>query len=390
VWPAKPSDLPDEDPTFLVGYLSLEFAGETKAEQDRIALELFAKYGDKPRRYKNGVALAVPDKKQIEALRRAVRYLLAADRIDSKKQQLRLTKDQLDQLRERRRTEEAAIESSFRTLYAAVWLPRMEDGKLGLEKIDVGGRPLQATGVHQRVMELLTSVGTPRVHGVVTPRKLVERVKLGEPLGPGEPPRLGLRAAQVRDAFFENLESPRLESASALRKAISRGVAEEMMAYTSGTPPALGPDGKFLVSREKVVLGRQLNEDEIDLDSGFVMVPSAVQGTLQTPSALGGPGLAPGSGMVPTPGPIPPPATSVSGMRKAIRLAFRATRDQVFRAFPAIANLADRSDGGKVTIQVEATSETGYDPAWLRNAVEEPLDEADVERRNLIAPEETR
>jgi hypothetical protein len=34
-----------------------------------------------------------------------------------------------------------------------------------------------------------------------------------------------------------------------------------------------------------------------------------------------------------------------------------------------------------VTIQVEATAEAGYDPAWLRNAVEEPLDEADVERR---------
>jgi hypothetical protein len=68
-------------------------------------------------------------------------------------------------------------------------------------------------------------------------------------------------------------------------------------------------------------------------------------------------------------------------MRKAIRLAFRATRDQVFRAFPAIANLADRSDGGKVTIHVEATSETGYDPSWFRNAVEEPLDEADVDRQ---------
>jgi hypothetical protein len=36
---------------------------------------------------------------------------------------------------------------------------------------------------------------------------------------------------------------------------------------------------------------------------------------------------------------------------------------------------------GAVTIQVEATAEAGYDPAWLRNAVEEPLDEAEVERR---------
>jgi len=30
-------------------------------------------------------------------------------------------------------------------------------------------------------------------------------------------------------------------------------------------------------------------------------------------------------------------------------------------------------------IQIEGTSEQGYDPSWLRNAFEEPLDEADVE-----------
>jgi len=60
-------------------------------------------------------------------------------------------------------------------------------------------------------------------------------------------------------------------------------------------------------------------------------------------------------------------------------LRFKATRDQVFKAFPAIANLADKSDDGKVTIKVEGTSSDGYDPSWLRNAVEEPLDEADVE-----------
>jgi hypothetical protein len=41
--------------------------------------------------------------------------------------------------------------------------------------------------------------------------------------------------------------------------------------------------------------------------------------------------------------------------------------------------LADVSDGKKVTIQIEGTAEEGYDPSWLRNAVEEPLDEADVE-----------
>ena len=41
-------------------------------------------------------------------------------------------------------------------------------------------------------------------------------------------------------------------------------------------------------------------------------------------------------------------------------------------------NLADKSDESKVNLTVEASSSEGYDPAWLRNAVEEPLDEADI------------
>jgi RecJ-like exonuclease len=64
-----------------------------------------------------------------------------------------------------------------------------------------------------------------------------------------------------------------------------------------------------------------------------------------------------------------------------VQLVFSATRDQIFKVFPAIANLADKSDGGKVAIRIEGASEKGYDPNWLRNAVEEPLDEADVEKR---------
>lgn len=218
VWPSKSQEIPDEDPRFLVAYLPLEFAGESKTDQERQAKEYLSKCGDRPRRFRNGVGLAIPDKKQIEALRRAVRYLLAIERVDAKKQQLRLTKDQLDQLKERKRTEEAAAESCFRDLYTAVWLPRVEDGAIELERVERGGRPLQATGIHERIMELLTSVGTPRVHGSVTPRKIMERVKLGELVPQGGTPTLGLKASEVLESFFRDIAPPRLESSRSCGK----------------------------------------------------------------------------------------------------------------------------------------------------------------------------
>jgi hypothetical protein len=268
-----------------------------------------------------------------------------------------------------------------------VWLPRVQDGKLEIEKVERGGRPLQATGVHERIMELLTATGTPRIHGSVTPRKIIERVRLGEPQGEGQPPILGIKASDVLESFFRDVAPPRLESAAILRKGIARGVAERLFAYASGGSPPLGSDGRFQVSQEKVIFNRPLADDEIDFDSGFLMVPAAMPEaatayppggivTVPPPVVHEGP-TGTGAGTGPAPAPTGP---EVSGRKKRIAMTFEATREQVYKAFPAIANLADKSDGAKVSITVEGSSEAGFDPSWLRNAVDEPLDEADIER----------
>jgi hypothetical protein len=306
---------------------------------------------------------------------------MAIDRVESKKSQHRLTKDQAEQLKERKRTEEAAAETAFRQLYPAVWLPRMgTGGALDLEKIEVGGRPLQATGVHERVMELLTAVGTPKIHGSLHPRKITERMKLGEALTAGEAPRQGVSTKDVRDAFFGFLEPPRISSEGVIRKAIARGVAEHVFAYTTGSP-ALGPDGKYQVALEKVAQDRPMSEDEVDLDSGFLMMPVAVPaaGAPEPGPIPPGPGpTPPGPGPIPSgPGPIPPgPGPKV---RTSVRISFPATREQVFKSFPAIANLAEKSDDGKINVVIQGQAAAGYDPNWLRNAVEEPLDEANID-----------
>ena len=113
IWPESSQELPDKEPQFLVGYLPMEFAGKTVAQQEDAARTILSKCGEAPRRYRNGVGLAIPDKKPMESLRRAVRYLMAIERVDAKKKQHRLTKDQEDQLKERKRTEENAAEAAF-------------------------------------------------------------------------------------------------------------------------------------------------------------------------------------------------------------------------------------------------------------------------------------
>src|SRR5439155_11631236 len=204
VWPEKPADMPDRDPSFLIAYLPLEFGERPRAGQEAQSKEILEKYGDKPRQYRNGIGLAVPASDQIESLRRAVRYLIAIEQGKAKAKQHNLTDEQKSQLREREATEKAAIESAFLKLYAEVWLPRAEAGSVGIEIIAVGGRPLQTTlnekkeaMIHERVLELLTTV-QPRVFSTLTPVKIVELFKLGE----GKPPKLGARTSEVVEGFY--------------------------------------------------------------------------------------------------------------------------------------------------------------------------------------------
>jgi hypothetical protein len=62
--------------------------------------------------------------------------------------------------------------------------------------------------------------------------------------------------------------------------------------------------------------------------------------------------------------------------RTAVRMTMRLTRSHLYAATNALANLAQ--EAGSIRVTVEATNPKGFDPIWLRNAVEEPLDEADV------------
>jgi len=278
VWPGKTAEVPYDDPRFLVAYLPLEFAGEPRAERERKAKEFFEHYGDRPRRYKNGLALAVPADDQIEVLRRATRYLLAIEQVKAKGKQLNLTDEQKSQLRERDSTEKSAIEAALLKLYAEIWFPRMESGELVIDKVSVGGRPLQTTlnhnkqaAIHERVLELITQV-QKRVFASLAPTKILDLFKLGE----GTPPKMGERVAELVEGFFAFLGFPRLTSQEIVRRAVAHGVTEGIFGYCSGSTPTLGADGKYEVAIGRVRFNTAVAEDEIDVDSGFVMLPTAV------------------------------------------------------------------------------------------------------------------
>ena len=118
-----------------------------------------------------------------------------------------------------------------------------------------------------------------------------------------------------------------------------------------------------------------MSEDEVDLDNGFLMVPAAVPVAAAPPPtiAVGAAGDTGSGAMTVGEG----PATTTTGgqpargcgtgggakpkVRTSIRITFLASRDEVFKSFPAIANLADKSDGGKISVVIDGQCAAGYD-----------------------------
>jgi hypothetical protein len=381
VWPVKSTDIPDNDPSFLVAYLPLSFGGKTRAEQAMDARELVEKFGDRPRNFRNGVGLAIPSADHIEALRRSVRYLMAIEQVKAKSLQYHLTDSQRDQLRERERTERGAMESAFLKLYSEVWLPRVEENSIVLDSVAAGGRPLQATlnerkeaRIHERVMELLLIVQRS-VFSTLAPTKIPELFQIGE--GGSAP---GLRTSEIVRSFYSYFGFARLESSGVIARAIRRGIQEGLYALTSGTVPTLGNDGRYQLPASKIRFAVPVPEDEIDLDSGFLILPLAIPA--EVTSATGGVGAPAISWPADAADPAkvkeirPAGVTIDAGHPRLVELEFDADRNQLFTAWNAVANLADLS--GKVRVAVRAESQDGFDPSKLENGVLEPLREADL------------
>ncbi len=383
VWPEKPGDVPDREPEFLIAYLPPDFAAKSASEQRRAALAICEQCGSRQREYRNGLGLAVPSGNQVEILRRAVRYLLAVERVKEKWREHNLTNAQRSQLKERDATETAAAESALLKLYGEVWLPSSGDKSLEFDRVKLGGRPLQTTLdekkhalIHQRLMELLTVVHR-RVFGTLAPGRIVDLFKLGEE-GSAQ---YGIATDTVLAGFYEFIGFPRLLTAEAVRKAVARGVATGLFGYATGRPP-LGEDGRYQIDRSRIAFERNVAEDEIDLDSGFLIVPAAIPekpvalsvNTLGQEDTGGNSGDSQGeSGTGAADQPSDKSVHAYPSGSREITFSFVADQRSLYQAWNAMANLADVA--GKVAINAKATAPDDYDKAKVENGVLEPLRE---------------
>ena len=365
VWPKDNRSIPDEEPTFLLVYLSLDSV--YMSDLDKKALNFLTYYGERQRKYRNSLGLAMPLKSQIEPLKRTIKYLIAIDRIKSRRRQLNLTERQIEELKERERTEKSSFESSFKNLYASVWLVKADNGKLTLEKLEIGGRPIQAQNIHERLIEFLTRIQR-KIFDTIRPRKIIELMRLGEE------GKMWLSTQEIKDAFFSYIGFPRLIDEVVIRKAICEGIQEGLFGYVGNKNKINFVEGKIEVPKQWLRYKERVFDDEIDLSSGLIVLPEVLPVEVESqpvgpirPTPQPGPGGEEGG----REGPSPVPKIT------KIKWKLRVDRAKLFKIFNALGNLAEKCQEMNLTIEAEPKEE--INPNWLRNAVREPIEESDVD-----------
>jgi hypothetical protein len=376
VWPEDSGTIPDRDPVFRVVYLG---PGVASMDDDELSVHvsgLVENAGTRRRDFKNAIAFALPGAATLDRCRQAARLVLALEVLESDVKANRVTvqAEQRDDLSERRKASAAELEAATDALYQKVLVPvadRQGGQPYKLEVVDLRAQLTAGRELHQRIVDGLRKY----VFDSVTPARIVTLTKLGAG-------RQAVSCSDLVEWFFSYLDFPKLLDPTAIRNAIAAGTRDTFGYVASAS---IGDEGIPIPSRPELVrIDRSTPVDEIDLGADcFIVTPDMARGFLPEPVGADTDRGVPRPNVVGAPSGDSAAVTVVTededGVVQSYRLSVELDAAQLFRILPALQNLADRSASVRIHLEIEAAARDGFERSWLRNAVEEHLDEAGVD-----------
>lgn len=382
IWPDNSGRVNDHVPMLQVAYLPLAWMEISDDEERLIQLSNWLEWvGNSLRAYKNAVVFALPSWATAENVLNAAREVLAIEIIERDRRRYNIGDEQLKDLKTRKEDANGKLSRGVVSMYDRVALPvAAQDQPFEWRFVELQSR--NETTLHERVMGALRDGRL--AFDTLTPDKLISLISLST--------EQIVRTNQVVDLFFSVFSFTRLTSEQAIAQAIARGVSEGKLGYTAVFQEA---DGGFIFpTPERVYLGRPVRADEVDLadtlvldaevarQASYIAPPEPVPEPQPTEpiGSAGGLGGFDGSSTMPA---VPPSSSGVPAIpqavtRKRYRLVTQVDKTKIFKVFRVVQNLTDKSDRVLMQIEVVAEADGEFDPVWLRNAVEEPLDEADI------------
>jgi len=402
LWPKDSPSIPDHVRQFSVAYLGHEWAEKSPDIILSDALAWLEQRGKEKREYKNALAFVVPNKAQIDKARKAGRTVEAIASLIKDKAKYKFSTEDLEELNNKRKDASNEVSAAVRRLYDYVLLPVPNtDGTspIRLETIDLQSQLNTSQNLQDRVLDALKN----HVFKSITLSKLMQLSGL-ESREPGY-----ITGDELISYFFRFPTYPKVLGTDAIKQAIIEAVQKGHMGYvpymiisSDGVPKVENPS---LVSFE-----RAIPPDELDL-AGYLLSrswskqlstppesqPSPVIAILSTGGAK--PSLiSPETSSTTTPAvgedkatiEYASPSSSIkrsvlvnvaNGAQPARHYKLEATTDisKFFELVNVLQTLSDKAEEMTIRIEVTAHTTRKFEQSWIRGAIEEPLDELDIE-----------
>ncbi len=414
VWPNDTQDVRDRLAEFQLVYLSPSWLDthSDRERQEQGMQRYIEQCGNGQRRYRNGLALAIPDRRMVEAARNAVRLILTLELVQSQITQRQLSPQQEAELVERKRNAENELKGAISQLYPVVYTPQNSEQRgqtYVLDALTVQSYS-SAPQLHTRLFEALRN---RVVWDSVQPSKIAAQVQLNEQQ-PVE--RQHYAVSALVSCFFSYYSFAHIWDEHVVRRAIVVGIKNRTFAYVanarSDEQGNLHFGGPVATA---IQFGKDVPAHEIDMGEGAFLLSAAYATQLLTPPAPPNvepvvtipadtqPGrqslpayAPPGDGeggsktavneplapMLPTASPARPVAPGRGGQRYHLRLNCRQT--DFFEVMKALEKLNDRAIS--MTIAVVATAKPGE--AFLANTMHNLVVEPMIEESDVFVEQE--
>ena len=284
IWPNDTQDVRDRLAEFQIVYLSPSWLDvhSDRERQEQGMQRYIEQCGNGPRRYRNGLALAVPDRRMVEAARNAVRLILTLELVQSQSTQRQLTPQQEAELVERKRNAENELKGAISQLYPVVYTPQNSEPRgqtYVFDALTVQSYS-SAPQLHTRIKEALRN---RVVWDSVQPSKIAAQVQLNE-LQPVE--RQYYAVTALVSCFFSYYSFAHIWDEKVVRQAILVGIKNRTFAYVANARK--DEYGNLIFGgpvATSVQFGKDVPAHEIDMGEGAFLLSAAYATQLLTPPA---------------------------------------------------------------------------------------------------------
>lgn len=407
LWAKDATAITDKISQFSIAYLDPSWAEKSKELILADTLDWLENRGNDKREYKNAIAFVVPNKIQMDKARKAARTALAITSLIDQKNKYKFSAEDLEELTGKIRDSTSEISAAIRRLYDYILLPLPDTSSnpIRLENIDLQSQLNTSHNLQERVLDALKN----HVFDSITPAKLMRLSGLENPENEY------ITAEELVSYFFRFPNFPKMLGVDGIKKAILKAIEQGMIGYvpsmtiSSSTPIVENPS---LISYEKVIPA-----DELDL-AGYLLSPNLVNklrslasedeveitsnelddNTNNTDSG----GYSSGSFDSTTSKTVETVGENkktveyksetssiertiltdiVNGKQPAhyYKLTSVTDKSKIFQLFEVLQTLSDKAEGMTIKIEVQAHTQDKFDQNWIRNAIEEPLDEMDIQ-----------